>query len=197
MKKLLLIALLLITNLTYAQHRRDSVRIKTDIFEVVYSEVLEQPKWIQYYVECPDGTAPRSGLEFRSYPKVKTSDDSDYVNNVYDKGHMAPAADFACDRFTIAKTFTYINCALQHQDLNRGVWKNLEVFERNLASRGIKVKVTIKVDFTNAKKLPTGATVPTGFWKIIEADGKVYEFYFLNVTPTKSDFMLYQTNCCK
>jgi DNA/RNA endonuclease G (NUC1) len=97
----------------------------------------------------------------------------------------------------MAKTFTYINCALQHQDLNRGVWKNLEVFERNLASTGAKVKVTIKVDFTNAKKLSTGATVPTGFWKVIEADGKVYEFYFLNVTPTKSDFMLYQTNCCK
>ena len=197
MKKLLLIALLLITNLTFAQHRRDSVRIKTDIFEIVYSEVLEQPRWIQYYVECPDGKASRSGLEFRSYPNVITSDNLDYKNNVYDKGHMAPAADFNCNRELIAKTFTYINCALQHQDLNRGVWKNLEAFERNLASHCTKVKVTIKVDFTNAKKLSTGATVPIGFWKVIEADGKVYEFYFLNVSPTKSDFMLYQINCCQ
>jgi len=197
MKKLLLIALLLITNLTYGQNRRDSVRIKTDIFEVVYSEVLEQPKWVQYYVECPNGTASRSGLEFRLYPKVITSDDSDYRNNVYDKGHMAPAADFSCTRMLMAKTFTYINCALQHQDLNRGVWKNLEVFERNLASQGIKVKVTIRVDFTNAIKLSTGATVPTGFWKTLEADGKIYEFYFPNITPTKQDFMQYQIKCCK
>ena len=50
----------------------------------------------------------------------------DYVNNVWDKGHLAPAAAFNCDRETIKKTFSYLNCALQHEGLNRGPWKELE-----------------------------------------------------------------------
>jgi hypothetical protein len=43
MKKLLIL-LLLITPVTLLAQLRDSVYIKTSIYETVYSEVLEQPK---------------------------------------------------------------------------------------------------------------------------------------------------------
>ena len=109
------------------------IRIKTDIFTVVYSEVYEQPLQVNYKVLCPMGDASREGLDFRKWEGVKTSDKHDYSDNPYDKGHMAPAAAFNCSRDMVKATFSYLNCALQHQGLNRGPWKELERFERNLA----------------------------------------------------------------
>ena len=197
MKKWLLFLILLVSTSLYAQVRRDSVYLDLKLYQVVYSEVLEQPKMVHYYVECPNGTASRKGLDFVFYKGVHSSDSKDYADNPYDKGHMAPAASMSCDSQTIKATFYYINCALQHQDLNRGAWKDLEQFERNLAKVGQKVEVTIRVDFKGAKKLPTGATIPSGFWKTIRVNNTTYEFYFPNKTPERSDFMEYQTKCCQ
>jgi DNA/RNA endonuclease G (NUC1) len=51
-------------------------------------------------------------MEFYTDKDIKTSDTRDYLNNVYDRGHLAPVADFNCDLATLRKTFTYLNCAL-------------------------------------------------------------------------------------
>ena len=164
MKKLLL-SLFLFPLVVFAQ--RDSVYVKTDIFTAVYSEVLQQPKWVTYTVQCPNGKTPRTGMDFYTVPDIITSDNADYVDNVYDKGHCAPAADFNCTKEMLYKTFSYVNCVLQNQYLNRGVWRLLEAYERDLAATtGVTVKIKM-VYSSNSIKLPTGATVPNGFYKII------------------------------
>ena len=89
--------------------QRDSVYVKTDIYEAVYSEVLQQPKRVWYTVQCPAGTAARTGMDFYTVPGIITSDNADYVNNVWDKGHCAPAADFNCTKEMLFKTFSYVN----------------------------------------------------------------------------------------
>jgi DNA/RNA endonuclease G (NUC1) len=131
MKKLIFLLLLLPT-LLFGQKLRESVNIKTPIYEVVYNEKLEQPTKIQYTVQCPNGEASRAGMDFYTNDSIKTSDAADYVNNVYDKGHLAPAADFNCTKEILYQTFSYLNCALQNQYLNRGVWRMLEVYENRL-----------------------------------------------------------------
>lgn len=170
---------------------RDSVYIKTDIFEAVYSEVLQQPKLVTYKVLCPNGKASRKGMDFYTVKGIITSDNADYVNNVWDKGHLAPAADFNCDRETLHKTFSYLNCVLQHERLNRGVWRILEQHERILAQQYI-VYVTIRVVYgPKSQKLNTGATVPTGFYKTIKYNNKEEKYYFPNSSPTKSSYKEY------
>ena len=115
MKRLLLFLFLLPT-FTFSQKvLRDSVLIKSDIFTIMYSEKLEQPLWAKYEVKCPNGTASRAGMDFYTNDSVHTSDGNDYANNIYDKGHVAPAADFNCDKPTLLKTFSYLNCVLQNQ----------------------------------------------------------------------------------
>lgn len=179
MKKFTLILLsLFLVNSLYSQEVRNIV---TNTFIVKYSEELEQPLYVFYNVLCPNGEASRSGLDFKKYDGVHTSNNEDYVDNVWDKGHLAPAAAFNCDRETLKSTFSYLNCALQHQSLNRGPWRELEEFERNLAKIYDKVNVTVECHFSSSStKLSTGATVPDGFTKIIEWDGREECFYFPN-----------------
>ena len=179
MKKITLIFLsLFLVNTLYSQEIRNII---TNTFIVKYSEELEQPLYVFYNVLCPNGEASRNGLDFKNYEGVHTSNNEDYVDNIWDKGHLAPAAAFNCDRETLKSTFSYLNCALQHQSLNRGPWRELEEFERNLAKIYDKVNVSVECHFSQSStKLPTGATVPDGFTKIIEWDGREECFYFPN-----------------
>jgi endonuclease G, mitochondrial len=160
--------------------------VQTDIFEVCYSTNKQQPLWLSYEVECPTGGFSRKGLNFKkdvSFTGV-TSDNADYYKNVWDKGHLAPAADFNCDYEKLRATFTYLNCALQHEKLNRGPWKNLEKYERKLSKKyTVQVKVVLEFD-ANSLLLETGALVPSYFIKILSYNDIVRVFRFPNNIST-------------
>jgi len=194
MKKLILfyILTLLSVNVIAQKKLRDSVHIKTDIFEIIYSEKLEQPLKVTYKVLCPNGKASRTGMYFYTNDTIKTSDDKDYINNKYDKGHMLSSANCNCSKEMMYETFTYLNCALQHENLNRGVWKLLEFHERELALKHKVVMVEIKCIFTKTSiKLSSGATIPDGFYKTIKYDNVVEKYYFKNESPLKKDYSDY------
>ena len=194
MKKLLLSLLFLVPVLAFA-HLRDSVYVKNSIYELVYNENLEEPLWVKYTVQCPNGTASREGMDFYTDKLIHTSDAKDYVSNIYDKGHMAPAADFNCTKEMLFLTFSYLNCSMQNQYLNRGVWKSLETQEREWAKQE-QVTVLINVVFNKSCiKVPTGATVPIGYYKTIHLvkSNKTYKYYFANdkpKTPSINDYLV-------
>ena len=157
-----------------------NVTINNSVYSIVYSQDFEQPLEITYDVACSMNSQKhynRTGLNFYKPNGIHTSDDADYANNVWDKGHMAPAADFNCDLSSLKSTFSYANCALQHQDLNRGQWKTLESYEKELAINN-KVTINIIVDFAGSTRLTTGAMVPTGFSKIIYLNGTKFKSYY-------------------
>jgi endonuclease G len=190
MKKLLL--LLLLPLVGFGQ-LKDSVYVKTDIYEVMYSEKLEQPLWVKYQVACTDGKASRKGMDFYVDKKIHTSDAKDYIHNVYDKGHCAPAADFNCNREMLFKTFSYLNCTLQNDKLNRVHWRLLEDYERLLAYTEGPVYVEIRMVFDkNPRRVPAGAAIPTAFYKIIKTRSKKLTFFFKNEQPSKPTFADYQ-----
>ncbi len=195
MRGFLFLSLLIFPLSVFSQSKlRDSVFVKTEIYEVIYSEVLEQPRTVKYTVLCPSGKASRSGMDFYVNDSIKTSDNLDYVSNVYDKGHMAPAADFNCTKEMLFKTFSYLNCSLQNQYLNRGAWRMLEEHERTLALKE-DVVVTVEAVFSKKSiKLPSGATVPDGYYKTIYLvkSKKTIKYYFPNVKPEKTSFSSYE-----
>ena len=191
MKKFLISLILLIPLFVFGQ-LRDSVLVKSPIFKVMYSETLQQPKWIEYHVACGEGDFSRKGLDFYVCDSIKTSDGGDYEANVWDKGHLAPAADFNCNKGYLKMTFSYLNCVLQHEKLNRGAWRLLEAYERDLAK---KYSVDVKIKMVYSKKslvLKSGATVPDGFYKTIKYNKVVEVYYFKNEPPITNDYKKYK-----
>jgi endonuclease G len=158
----------------------------------MYSETLQQPKWIEYHVACGEGDFSRKGLDFYVCDSVKTSDGGDYEGNVWDKGHLAPAADFNCNKDYLKMTFSYLNCVLQHEKLNRGAWRLLEAYERDLSK---KYSVDVKIKMVYSKKsmvLKSGATVPDGFYKTIKYNKVVEVYYFKNEPPVTNEYKKYK-----
>ena len=175
---LLLIVAFLSLGITSANLK--NVTINNSVYSIVYSQDFEQPLEIDYKVECTQNSKQyysRKGLDFYEVEGIHTSDANDYYKNVWDKGHMAPAADFNCNLTSLKLTFSYVNCALQHQDLNRGQWKSLEAYEKELAINN-DVTIKIYVDFSGSTRLNTGAMVPVGFSKIIYLNGKKFKSYY-------------------
>lgn len=163
------IALWIIVNPLSAQDL-NIVEIETPIYSVTYSQLYQQPISVEYTVICvPTAKSfPRGGIDFKRYPDVKTSTGSDYADNIWDKGHMAPANTFACREDWLKLTFSYVNCALQHQNLNRGAWADLEAFERDLAMIYDDVKVSIEIYFSEDwTENSDPARIPASFVKSI------------------------------
>ena len=128
MKKILVLFVgLFITSTSFSQ---DTIRVKNQVFEVLYSQNLEQPLWLKYRSTNRPTNVNRGTMDLYTEKGIKTSDANDYAKNIYDKGHLAPAATFSDNMENLKQTFSYLNCMLQDQYMNRGEWRLLEEQER-------------------------------------------------------------------
>jgi endonuclease G len=182
MKKIsILIGFLLVSLISFGQ----DVRIKNEVFEVLYSQSLEQPLVIKYRSTNRPTNVNRGAMDFYKEPNIKTSDADDYKANIYDKGHGAPAATFSDNMVNLKQTFSYLNCIMQDQYLNRGEWRLLEEQERKWDDTE-NLTILVKSFFDKpAKRVATGAAVPSHLQKHIyfEKSNKWKCFVFLNQKP--------------
>ena len=165
----------------------DSILVTTNIFEISYNEIFEQPNWVKYTVRDIVKNADRDGMNFYTVDSIYTSDDNDYYSNRWDRGHMAPAGSFNDSYENLYSTFTYLNVALQYDDLNRGAWVDLEEQVKEWADDYGDIDIEIYLEFnSNHITLETGAHVPTAFYKFVFfPDSSKKCFYFPNVSPEK------------
>ena len=178
------------------RERVDSLLVSNNIFQISYNEKYEQPNWVKYTVRDIIKNADRAGIQFYTVDSNYTSDDDDYYSNRWDRGHMAPAGSFNDSFDNLYSTFSYINVALQYDDLNRGVWVELEDQVRKWADDFGDINIEIYLEFDSSHiVLDTGAHVPTAFYKyVIFPDGTKKCYYFPNSTPDKS-WQEYEIEC--
>jgi DNA/RNA endonuclease G (NUC1) len=182
MNKILLSLLLLITSVSVFGQ---DIKVKNNVFEVLYSQSLEQPLWIKYRDINRTTNVNRGAMDFYKEPNIKTSDADDYKANIYDKGHGAPAASFSDNMENLKQTFSYLNCLMQDQYLNRGEWRLLEEQERKWDdTENLSVIIKLIID-KNTKRVPTGAAIPMVLQKHIyfETQKKWKCYVFLNEKP--------------
>ncbi|MBW6482729.1 MAG: DNA/RNA non-specific endonuclease [Vicingaceae bacterium] len=109
---------------------------------LVYSEAHEQAKWVAHII-LPDiinGKEGRSN-DFREDTLIKTGSATEidyflktkkedgtyeYDGFGYDRGHLAPSADFKWSKKALSESYFYSNISPQLADFNRGKWGDLE-----------------------------------------------------------------------
>ena len=197
MKKQFLV-FLFVSSVCFGQEKNYNYIIEGSIFKISYNEQYEQPNWIEYRVRNIKKKFNRKGLNFYNVDSVYTSNNYDYKNNIWDKGHLAPAASFSDTEANLKATFSFLNCVLQHNNLNRYEWAQLEAQVRDWASyykEDIEVRVDIIFDYGH-QILSTGAHVPSAFRKTLKfANGTKKCFYFPNSPTNGKDWTEFEISC--
>lgn len=103
--------------------------VKHTAYTLQYSELNEQPDWVAYYLtkDRLHGNAQRTD-DFKEDPLVASGSAqlSDYKRTGYDRGHMAPAADFSWSQTAMSECFYLSNMSPQLHSFNAGIWETLE-----------------------------------------------------------------------
>ncbi len=113
-------------------------------YVVCYRESYEQAEWAAYCLEKEELVKNASrGDDFRADPEITTGSATlaDYKKSGYDRGHLAPAADFAFSEEAMSESFFLSNMSPQAPGLNREIWQYLEGQVRTWADRFGKVYV--------------------------------------------------------
>jgi endonuclease G len=100
-------------------------------------------------------------------PESDRAELSDYERSGYDRGHMAPNANFAT-RAAQAESFSLANMVPQVHENNAGVWAGIEEAARQLATEEGEIYVLTGPAFIggNLKKIGN-VLVPTHVWKVV------------------------------
>ena len=67
------------------KNQSDIINVKNSVFEVAYSQVLEQPLWLVYSSTNRPTLVNRKSMDFYVEKNIHTSDGLDYLSNVYDR----------------------------------------------------------------------------------------------------------------
>lgn len=167
--------------------------IKHSALFLEYAEEYEQAKWVAHIL-TPDvitGTAYRSN-DFREDPLVTTgtaveadyflktpkgNGEFDYDGFGFDRGHLAPSADFRWSKKALSESYFYSNMSPQRPGFNRESWAELEG-----AMRGY-----VQDHPTNQLYIVTGPVLKEGLPTVERAINKlaIPEMYFKVVLDLK------------
>ena len=91
----------------------------------------------------------------------------DYTNSGYDRGHMTPSADRTRSVADNSATFVMTNIVPQTADNNRGPWKYLEEYSRDLVAEGKELYIIAGPDGSQKRIGDRKVLAPWRTWKII------------------------------
>jgi endonuclease G len=170
-------------------------------FVILHDNHNKLPIWVTYHLTREDlqGTQGRT-QDFRPDPTLPAGQRSelvDYSHSGYDRGHMAPAADFTRDQAAMSETFLLSNMAPQRPNLNRRIWEQLETQVRSLVQNRCNIWIVTGALYLDSLQHPTqpvsfigpdSVAVPTHFYKVIlcEHPDGVHEM-FAFIMPNSLD----------
>ena len=162
--------------------------ISHDAMFISYNEEHEQANWVAHVIleDIRRGGYGRGNELFVPDPKIKTGstveedyflktkindDDYEYDGYGYDRGHLAPAADFRWSRTAVDSSFYYSNMSPQLPEFNREIWGELEAALRDyvILHEAPLVVFTLPIFHDDKKVSPRSVnevSVPKGFIKV-------------------------------
>lgn len=119
-----------------------------------------------------DGSVPRND-DFRpdpDLPEGARAELSDYRGSGFDRGHLAPAADFSDDPQEMQESFLLSNMVPQNGPMNEGIWAGLESATRACSRSAREIYVLTGPVFTGGRARTVGRNniaVPGALYKIV------------------------------
>jgi len=152
MSKLLLF--LLVSTIAFANNFQCDKIINNGILNICYSYTVKGPLYVDYNVSANNvdryniKKRPRFYKDKHINKKYSVSP-NDYINVTdsktmrlsFDRGHMAPDADFDYSKQSLLKVYTMANISPQRSIVNRITWKKIEEKERSIARKYGKITV--------------------------------------------------------
>lgn len=143
-------------------------------FALAYDEQHEQAAWVSYRMSAQGKARKHERYDrFMADNNVSTGSatPNDYSNSGYDRGHLAPAADFATDKEAMKESFYMSNMSPQEPSFNRGIWSKLENKIRDWAEEEQDIWVItgpVLLYQKNLKKIgENNISVPLLYYKVI------------------------------
>jgi len=183
--------------------KENEIIINHKAFSLVYDEKHEQAKWVAHVIskEIISGNQTRTN-QFRIDSMIETGsacekdffttqlqEDSTFKYNGfgYDRGHLAPSADFKWSAVALAESFFYSNMSPQKPEFNRVGWSMLEDLLRTYVIEK-KVDLYIVTGPVLNDSLPVieqslnKVSIPKFFYKVAydAVNNKGIGFYFPN-----------------
>lgn len=151
------------------------IEIDHKYFKVSYDTAYRLPKYVIYklHAEKLKMKQVKRKDRFRADPILKERNlpfviPKEYSKSGFDKGHLAPSADFAWSSEANDATFLMTNMVPQSPSLNRDAWKKLEEKVRLWAcGEEIITVITGPILKAGLPRLKSGLSVPKSFYKII------------------------------
>jgi endonuclease G len=165
-------------------------------YTLCYVEEYEQASWVSYRLTAAQikGKNEREN-DFRPDPEVNSGSavPDDYRGTGYDRGHLAPAADFKSSAVLMSESFFMSNMSPQEPDFNRGIWEKLESRVRTWVKRDEALYIVTgpvlkgKMAYIGKKNK---VAVPTMYYKVVldlqEPEIKAIGFLMKNEGSNKS-----------
>ena len=162
--------------------------VKHSAMVLSYDEEFEQARWVTHVIskEVAFGNTERTN-DFRIDPLVSTgtaveadyfvkwendNKEMQYRGFGYDRGHLAPSADFRWNQKALSESFFYSNMSPQVADFNRESWASLEAQIRQYAiSNNTNLfVVTGPVLDSSLKRIDEGVNhiaIPEYYYKVV------------------------------
>lgn len=154
-----------------------SILICHDFYALQYSPTTRTPLWVAHTLQRENILSKNKvGREdnFREDPQLLEAarkyavSGSDYRGSGYDRGHLAPSADFTWNKRAMDESFYMTNMAPQLGEHNSGVWNSLEDGVRKLMSKYQTLYVVTGVLFgKNPQTISSGVMIPDAFYKVV------------------------------
>lgn len=169
-------------------HPAGSIRLcrAQEAYLTVYNPSCKVPYYSAEFIEPgnADGTNRRANnfREDTSLPVNVRATLGDYRTSGYDRGHMAPAADFKYSGTAMSESFLLSNMIPQFHNPNAGIWSEAETFARVRASAGgARVVSGPLFEERPIQTIGNNVCVPTSTFKIVfEANGTTTAFIIPN-----------------
>ena len=174
-------------------NRKEQILIRKN-YVVSYNRETKCPNWVLWKLtrEHADGNIKRPDYAFHEDMEVPSprAELVDYRGSGYDRGHMCPAGDNKWDEDAMYESFLMTNMCPQNQQLNSGLWNQIEMQCRYWAKKYGKLYIVCGPIYLRGEYQtigPNRVMVPEAFFKaVICLDGETKGIAFV-CRNTKGD----------